>query len=95
MLPELVAQSRPNSAQHNATGSVPMGHSKEASSSNSLHPFRRPSYTSHLAITPTCSLRAHADFGEHWVWRYRSQTGATGSCQFLPIPAKDLATTLD
>jgi hypothetical protein len=83
MVPELVAQSRPNSAQHHATGSVPMGHSKEASSSNSLHPFRRPSHTSHLAITPTCSLRALSDFGEHWVWRYRSQTGAAEFCRSL------------
>jgi hypothetical protein len=62
-MPELVAQSKSNISQHDATGSVQMGHSKEASSSHSLHPLRRTSHTWYLAITPTCLLRARADFG--------------------------------
>ncbi len=63
-----------------------MGHSKQASSSNSLHPLRRPSHTLHLAVTPSRSLRAHADFGEHWVWRYRSPIGPAD-----PKPAPNAA----
>jgi len=59
----LVAQSRPNIPQHDSTDSVPMGHAKEASSSHSLHQLRQPSHTWHLASTPTCPLRAYADFG--------------------------------